>query len=66
MKKEIFLSIMTSWQGKEFDEALVIHSCRKAADVIEVITNSGIKYNKKDEVVNVCQAIQEMREEESR
>lgn len=36
---------------------------RRAADVIEVITNSGIKYEKDDEVVNVCQAIQEMRKE---
>ena len=36
---------------------------RRAADVIEVITNSGIKYNEEDEVVNVCQAIQEMRKE---
>lgn len=39
---------------------------RRAADVIEAITNSGIKYNEEDEVVNVCQAIQEMREESER
>ena len=39
---------------------------RRAADVIEVITNSGIKYNEEDEVVNVCQAIQEMRKESER
>lgn len=37
---------------------------RRAADVIEAITNSGIKYDDEDEVVNVCQAIQEMRKEE--
>lgn len=36
---------------------------RRAADVIEAITNSGIKYDEKDEVVNVCQAIQEMKKE---
>lgn len=36
---------------------------RRAADVIEAITNSGIKYDEEDEVVNVCQAIQEMRKE---
>ncbi len=36
---------------------------RRAADVIEAITNSGLKYNKEDEVVNVCQAIQEMRKQ---
>ena len=39
---------------------------RRAADVIEAITNSGIKYDEKDEVVNVCQAIQEMRKESER
>ena len=39
---------------------------RRAADVIEAVTNSGIKYDEKDEVVNVCQAIQEMRKEERR
>ena len=36
---------------------------RRAADVIEAITNSGIKYDEGEEVVNVCQAIQEMRKE---
>lgn len=36
---------------------------RRAADVIEAITNSGIKYDEEDEVVNVCQAIQEMKTE---
>lgn len=37
---------------------------RRAADVIEAITNSGIKYEESEEVVDVCQAIQEMRKEE--
>ena len=37
---------------------------RRAADVIEAITHSGIKYDEEDEVVNVCQAIQEIRMEE--
>ncbi len=37
---------------------------RRAADVIEAITNSGIKYDDEDEVVNVCQAIREIRMEE--
>lgn len=36
---------------------------RRAADVIEAITNSRIKYDESEEVVNVCQAIQEMRKE---
>lgn len=31
---------------------------RRAADVIEAITNSGIKYDEEDEVVNVCHEIQ--------
>ena len=39
---------------------------RRAADVIETITNSGIKYDEEDEVFNVCQAIQEMRKESER
>ncbi len=34
---------------------------RRAVDVIEAITNSGMKYNEDEEVVDVCQAIQEMR-----
>ena len=37
---------------------------RRAADVIEAITNSGIKYDESEEVVDVCQAIQEIRMEE--
>ena len=31
---------------------------RRAADVIEAITNSGIKYDESEEVVNVCRKIQ--------
>ena len=37
---------------------------RRAADVIETITNSGMKYDEKEKVVDVCQAIQEIRMEE--
>ena len=37
---------------------------RRAADVIEAITNSGIKYDESEEVVDVCQAIREIRMEE--
>ncbi len=33
-------------------------------DVIEAITNSGIKYDESEEVVDVCQAIREIRMEE--
>ena len=37
---------------------------RRAADVIEVITHAGLKFKEVEGRVNVCQAIQEMREEE--
>lgn len=37
---------------------------RRAADVIEVITNSGIKYNESEAKIDMCQAIQEIRMEE--
>lgn len=37
---------------------------RRAADVIEAITNSGIKYNESEAKIDMCQAIQEIRMEE--
>jgi len=37
---------------------------RRAADVIEAITKAGIKYDESKEVVDVCQAIREIRMEE--
>lgn len=37
---------------------------RRAADVIQVITHTDLKYEEKEGSVDVCQAIQEMREEE--
>lgn len=36
---------------------------RRAVDVIEAITNTGLKYDKSEEAVDMCQAIQEMRKE---
>ncbi len=36
---------------------------RRAADVIKIITNSGIKYDENEEAIDMCQAIQEMRME---
>ncbi len=39
---------------------------RRAADVIETITHTGLKYDESEEVVDVCQAIQEMRKESER
>lgn len=37
---------------------------RRAVDVIEIMTNVGMKYDEGEEAVNVCQAIQEIRKEE--
>ena len=39
---------------------------RRAVDVIEAVTNSGIKYNESEVAVDMCQAIQEIRKEERR
>ncbi len=39
---------------------------RRAADVIEAVTNMGLKYDESEEAVDVCQAIQEIRKEERR
>lgn len=36
---------------------------RRAVDVIEAVTNTGIKYGNKERVIDMCQAIQEMRME---
>ncbi len=39
---------------------------RRAADVIEAITHTGLKYEESKEAVDMCQAIQEMRIESER
>jgi len=36
---------------------------RRAAEVIKVVTNSGMKYKKSEEVIDVCKAIQDMQME---
>lgn len=36
---------------------------RRAVDVIEVITNTGLKYEESEMKIDVCEAIQKMREE---
>ena len=36
---------------------------RRAVDVIEVITNTGLKYEESEGKIDVCQAIQEMKKE---
>ena len=68
--REVMLFIKYSKDSENLSRILKVNEKRfreverRAADVIEAITNSGIKYDEEDEVVNVCQAIQEMREEE--
>ena len=39
---------------------------RRAVDVIEVITNTGLKYEESEEKIDVCEAIKKMREESER
>ena len=39
---------------------------RRAVDVIEVITNTGLKYEEREEKIDVCEAIKEIRMEERR
>ena len=33
---------------------------RRAADVIQAVTNAGLKYNRRKERIDMCQALQEM------
>ena len=67
--REVMLFIKYSKDKENLSRVLVTNEKRfrelerRAADVIETITNSGIKYDESEEVVNVCQAIQEMRKE---
>ena len=67
--REVMLFIKYSKDKENLSRVLVANEERfreverRAADVIEAITNSGIKYDESEEVVNVCQAIQEMRKE---
>ena len=67
--REVMLFIKYSKDKENLSRVLAVNEKRfreverRAADVIEAITNSGIKYDEEDEVVNVCQAIQEMRKE---
>ena len=35
---------------------------RRAADVIQAVTNAGLKYNRRKERIDMCQELQEMRE----
>ena len=68
--REVMLFIKYSKDKENLSRVLVTNEKRfrelerRAADVIETITNSGIKYNESEEVVDVCQAIREIRMEE--
>ena len=68
--REVMLFIKYSKDKENLSRALVTNEKRfrelerRAADVIETITNSGIKYDESEEVVDVCQAIREIRMEE--
>ncbi len=70
--REVILFIKYSKDRKNLSRVLMDNEERfrkverRAVDVIEAITNSGINYDEEDEVINVCQAIQEMRKESER
>ena len=67
--REVMLFIKYSKDKEKIDEILKMNEKRfrdmerRAADVIEVITNAGLKYDGKEMKVDMCQAIQEMRKE---
>ncbi len=70
--REVMLFIKYSKDKDRLQEVLENHEERfremerRAVDVIEVITNTGLKYEEKGGKVDVCQAIQEMRTESER
>lgn len=67
--REVMLFIKYSKEKEKIDEILQMNEARframerRAVDVIEVITNAGLKYDEKEMKVDMCQAIQEMRME---
>ena len=66
--REIMKYIKYSSDGKKLKEAVNADERfkkveRQAVDVINVTTNSKIKYSQKEEAVDMCIAIQEIREE---
>lgn len=68
--REVMLFIKYSRNKEKLNEVLQSNQRRfqklekRAVDVIEAITNAGIKYDEREVEVDVCQAIQEIREEE--
>jgi len=67
--REVMLFIKYSKDKKNLNRILKANEMRfreverRAADVIEAITNSGLKYDESEVAVDVCQAIQEIRKE---
>lgn len=67
--REVLFFIKYSKDQKDLKRILEVNEKRfremerRAVDVIEAITNSGIRYDENEEVVDVCQAIQEIRKE---
>lgn len=70
--REVLLFIKHSKNKEELDRILKENEKRfkeverRAVDVIEVITNAGLKYEESEESIDMCQAIQEIRMEERR
>lgn len=70
--REVMFFIKYSRNKEKLNEVLGSNQRRfqklekRAVDVIEAITNAGIKYDEGEVEVDVCQAIQEIREEERR
>lgn len=67
--REVLLFIKYSKDSENLSRILKVNEKRfreverRAADVIEAVTNSGIRYDESKEAVDVCQAIQEIRKE---
>ena len=67
--REVLLFIKYSKNKEELDRILKENEKRfkeverRAVDVIEVITNAGLKYEESEESIDMCQAIQEMKKE---
>lgn len=70
--REVMFFIKYSRNKEKLNEVLESNQRRfqrlekRAVDVIEAITNAGIKYDEGEVDVDMCQAIQEIREEERR
>lgn len=65
--REVMFFIKYSKDKEKLDEILKIHKDRfqsverRAVDVMEAVTNTGLKYDEREGKINVCQAIEEMR-----